>query len=192
MSTHYTPAWTLDAACRESDPDLMFPPPGNNHWLQNARDICRSCPVAIECLTEAMQFERGGKTMRHGIHAGTTPHQRAELAKDIKDGQPLDEAVKATVARVLRTRSLNDGVAESTIAIDSGHILWIGGAQLRVGPKAYAPRVAVFLVGHGRRPEGHIRNACDFADCVAWEHLTDSVIRKVTAVQPAVDLPAAA
>lgn len=48
--------------------------------LVEARAACRSCPVRKECLTAALEEERGlDATMRVGIRGGLTATQRATL-----------------------------------------------------------------------------------------------------------------
>lgn len=46
--------WHARAACRDHpDPDMWFPGPGASSRAQAAGEICRSCPVQIECARYA-------------------------------------------------------------------------------------------------------------------------------------------
>ncbi|MBW5249936.1 WhiB family transcriptional regulator [Streptomyces poriferorum] len=49
--------WRMLAACREEDPDLFFPIGSTGPALVQAEDakaVCRSCPVRQECLRWAL------------------------------------------------------------------------------------------------------------------------------------------
>lgn len=61
-----------DAACAQTtNPDAFF---SFHDWeLEQARNICRRCPAIRECLTWALTHRE------HGLWAGTTEDQRAEL-----------------------------------------------------------------------------------------------------------------
>ncbi|MFJ6667470.1 WhiB family transcriptional regulator [Streptomyces sp. NPDC091383] len=73
--------WLKLAFClaADVDPDTFFPDQ-NLSGLSKAREICKQCPVAQQCLAECLAAE-GGKTAasRHGVYAGTTPKQRERL-----------------------------------------------------------------------------------------------------------------
>ncbi len=63
-------SWMQDAICRQVDPDLFFPSyndPTTSHIAdaRNAKAICKTCPVQLECLDAAL---RRGE--RHGIWGG--------------------------------------------------------------------------------------------------------------------------
>lgn len=79
ISTAPNPNWRAAAACG-TDPDAMFPDPGNKAGTSAAKAVCAACPVRLVCLDHAMADE-GGKTKdrRHGILGGLTPSQRYHL-----------------------------------------------------------------------------------------------------------------
>lgn len=63
------------ALCAQTDPELFFP----DTWLattkiQQAKSICRECPVKAECLAEAIREE-----YNDGIWGGLTPAERSRL-----------------------------------------------------------------------------------------------------------------
>jgi hypothetical protein len=74
--------WRKFGACREVDPDLFFPTPGDTRAIAAAKQICAGCPAAarMACLTEALR-EEGGRQVanRHGIRGGMTGSQRRSL-----------------------------------------------------------------------------------------------------------------
>lgn len=81
-------AWELSAVCRQVDPDLWFPKPGENG--RAAKRICRErCPVREECLDDAMAREAGKRPeYRHGIRGALSPFERWRREKDQSIPQP--------------------------------------------------------------------------------------------------------
>ena len=83
--------WRDRAECKDDPtPDLWFVPPGDRHGIAAAKAICRRCPVAAECLAEAM-----ADPSIVGVWGGTTEVERAKLRvamprqpKDIRHGTP--------------------------------------------------------------------------------------------------------
>jgi WhiB family redox-sensing transcriptional regulator len=66
--------WREEIACRDADPDLFFPigPTGAGlRQMEEAKRICRACPVQIQCLAWAL--ENG---VADGVWGGTTPDER--------------------------------------------------------------------------------------------------------------------
>ena len=77
-------AWMADAVCRGVDPSIFFPNSGDTG--KRAKDICRQCPVAAQCLAYALKFTgpMGGtqpRTSDHGIYGGTTPWERDQIRR---------------------------------------------------------------------------------------------------------------
>jgi hypothetical protein len=68
-----TPAtgWHNKAACRGSDPDLFF----ERHGHRDAIQICKTCPVMLDCGAEAWQNENGGVYF-YGVYGAVAPLQR--------------------------------------------------------------------------------------------------------------------
>ena len=83
--------WRDRAECKDdATADLWFVPPGDRHGIAAAKAICRRCPVAPECLAEAM-----ADPSIVGVWGGTTENQRAKLRaraprppKGIRHGTP--------------------------------------------------------------------------------------------------------
>ncbi|GCD88075.1 WhiB family transcriptional regulator [Nocardioides sp. LS1] len=71
--------FSLQAACLDEDPDLFFPR-GTRiaamRQLEEARRVCRRCPVTAECLALALRTNE-----RHGMWGATTPDERLSLLK---------------------------------------------------------------------------------------------------------------
>ena len=83
--------WREQSACKDDPtPDLWFVAPSDRHGIAAAKAICRRCPVAAECLAEAM-----ANPSIVGVWGGTTENQRAKLRaamprqpKGIRHGTP--------------------------------------------------------------------------------------------------------
>jgi WhiB family redox-sensing transcriptional regulator len=68
--------WMSQGACRGEDIGLFFPdsestPPVSQ--LEQARAICRRCPVSASCLCYAMD------TQQHGVWGATTDDERSAI-----------------------------------------------------------------------------------------------------------------
>lgn len=73
--------WLKTAACRTdgTDPETFFPD-NNAVKIEQARAVCKTCPVRRECLTDCMKHEGGRSAKsRWGVYAGLTPRQRERL-----------------------------------------------------------------------------------------------------------------
>lgn len=74
--------WQLKGACRDEDPELFFPVGKMGpalEQIEEAKDICRVCPVREECLDWAT---RTGQ--KFGVWGGTTEDERRTLRKRMK------------------------------------------------------------------------------------------------------------
>jgi WhiB family redox-sensing transcriptional regulator len=68
------PAWTKQARCAETDPEIFFPEPGDSSNL--AQKICAMCEVKTECLEYALDNNE-----RYGIWGGLSESKRRPLLK---------------------------------------------------------------------------------------------------------------
>jgi WhiB family redox-sensing transcriptional regulator len=69
------PTWQ-HAACRDEDPELWYPFSSTSPLLTNpdgetAKDICRRCEHAVQCVQWAVRLDD-----HHGIWGGLDPEQR--------------------------------------------------------------------------------------------------------------------
>lgn len=67
-------SWRDQAACRDVDPELFFPPVGDKYMAEDAREVCAGCSVAEECLEAALTAP-----LPAGIWAGLNLHERKIL-----------------------------------------------------------------------------------------------------------------
>jgi WhiB family transcriptional regulator, redox-sensing transcriptional regulator len=70
--------WRLEAACREVDPELFFPDPGQVPQVAAAKQVCAGCAVRGPCLEQALHGPQA-RDDHAGIFAGTTPSDRVRL-----------------------------------------------------------------------------------------------------------------
>jgi WhiB family transcriptional regulator, redox-sensing transcriptional regulator len=70
--------WRLEAACREVDPELFFPEPGQAPQATAAKQVCAGCGVRGPCLEAALHGPQAHQD-HAGIFAGTTPSDRVRL-----------------------------------------------------------------------------------------------------------------
>lgn len=69
--------WRYDAACKDMTTDLFFAERGSDTKAQNeeAKAICKACPVRFQCLHDAMLEPQPW----FGIRGGLTAKERRKL-----------------------------------------------------------------------------------------------------------------
>jgi WhiB family redox-sensing transcriptional regulator len=75
MTVHVN--WREDAACRHVDPDMFFPVGMTGPALRQideAKRICRTCPVRAPCLAWALENE-----VTSGVWGGATENERRSI-----------------------------------------------------------------------------------------------------------------
>ena len=80
--------WVERAACRDSDPELFFPVTGHEtpayaRQVEQARQVCRRCPVLDECRTWALDH------LPYGVAGGLTADGRAHYRRQRRDMDQL-------------------------------------------------------------------------------------------------------
>ncbi len=76
------PWWREQALCAQTDPEAFHPEKGQSP--KKALAVCAVCPVALDCLTEAMTTAAGSA----GIWGGTTENDRRAIRRRLA-GTPL-------------------------------------------------------------------------------------------------------
>jgi WhiB family redox-sensing transcriptional regulator len=66
--------WQERALCAQTDPEAFFPEKGGS--TREAKKVCLSCDVRVECLEYALQFDE-----RFGIWGGLSERERRRLKK---------------------------------------------------------------------------------------------------------------
>lgn len=65
-------AWQSDSLCAQTDPEAFFPEKGGS--TRDAKKICVSCEVRVQCLEYALQNDE-----RFGIWGGLSERERRKL-----------------------------------------------------------------------------------------------------------------
>jgi len=79
-------SWLEAAACQDCDPDLFFPDGRAGPALrqvEDAKEICRACPVQVPCLAWALEHGVG-----FGVWGGTTEAERRALRRPAQRNEP--------------------------------------------------------------------------------------------------------
>jgi WhiB family redox-sensing transcriptional regulator len=93
-NTRANTKWRDRAACRDADPDAFFPIGESGpafDQIEEAKRICRICPVQAACLTWALDHQ-----ITHGIWGSTTAEERHVIRR---------------MPRQMKTRRLHGGVS---------------------------------------------------------------------------------
>lgn len=65
--------WMDDALCLGMDPELFFPMRGES--TRHAKNVCKECPVRIECLN----YANTSPYEKHGIWGGLSERERRRM-----------------------------------------------------------------------------------------------------------------
>jgi WhiB family transcriptional regulator, redox-sensing transcriptional regulator len=114
--------WRLDAACREVDPELFFPEPGQAPQAAAAKAVCAGCAVRGPCLEQALHGPQAHQD-HSGIFAGTTARDRVALR---------GRASMAQGTRFLQDRT----AAEAALALADQHSIDRAARELGVSKQA--------------------------------------------------------
>ena len=80
------PEWMEGARCRETDPEVFFPPQGTS--AKTAKKICMSCEERVTCLDWALETGQD----EFGVLGGKTPPQRRKLKREALTAAAAQEA----------------------------------------------------------------------------------------------------
>ncbi|WP_112134215.1 WhiB family transcriptional regulator [Glycomyces dulcitolivorans] len=69
--------WTTKALCQDGDPDALFVQGAEQN---NAKKVCRGCPVRLECLADALD-----NRIEFGVWGGMTERERRALLRKHAD-----------------------------------------------------------------------------------------------------------
>lgn len=66
--------WTEQALCAQTDPEVFFPEKGGS--TRDAKRVCQSCDVRVECLEYALANDE-----RFGIWGGLSERERRRMRR---------------------------------------------------------------------------------------------------------------
>lgn len=81
--------WLTSAACRRTDPDVLFAPGAAQH---DAKTVCKDCAVRTECLADALDNRE-----EFGVWGGMTERERRALLRrrpEVRSWRRLLEAAR--------------------------------------------------------------------------------------------------
>lgn len=94
MSPTDSPTHTPPEACASVDPEVMFPEDEDGEAADEARDVCRRCPVRALCLEAAIDSRQP-----YGIWGGLNTREReTERRRRYRRGTPRLVPAMAPVA----------------------------------------------------------------------------------------------
>ncbi|WP_455768925.1 WhiB family transcriptional regulator [Micromonospora aurantiaca (nom. illeg.)] len=170
--------WRDAAACRTEDPDLWFPAGDSGPYLatiEQAKQICRRCPVVTECLQYALDNNVSG-----GIFGGFTEQERRSTQRSAKRRQvPLAEAAARKAARPPKHATMRCVFNNNTAPLDGGHAQWTGSQKVCFKGQTFTPKQFAFTLDRGRAPDGRITSECGVTGCILPSHLKDQRERGV-------------
>lgn len=105
-------AWQDHAACAGHDTNIWFPQPGPNAGTE-ARAICATCPVRVECLDYAIR-----EHLTHGIFGGLSERQRRKVRRARRVVEPRGAVVHGVVA-TYRHRGCRCGPCRTAASVDA-------------------------------------------------------------------------
>jgi len=89
-------SWQERALCAQTDPEAFFPEKGGS--TKEAKKVCMSCDVRIECLDYALRHEE-----RFGIWGGLSGRERERLAERSKNtGQQITDGASSYLSGLRR------------------------------------------------------------------------------------------
>lgn len=162
--------WVKQAACI-GHADEMFPD-NDEKEIENAKRICRRCPVQTECVIDAL--DTGDYTF--GIRGGLRPNERRNLDRQMgrrAKTAPDKDAEPAPAAK----RTFESLWAERTKRLENGHMEWTSSVPVPLNGRYYTPMKIGFRIDRGRAPIGVVRRTCVHNGCVMPAHVMDQAER---------------
>jgi hypothetical protein len=177
--------WRDEGACCGEDPELFFPTGSDGGWklvIEQAKTVCRRCPVTDECLRFA--FDEG---ISDGIFGGLTEKERvsvrrraaAKKTESVEAAASIERAKKPQPKKTLRS-IWNAGARP--LAAD--HVAWHGSPTVYFEGRTYTPRQVSFILDRGRHPEGRVLPTCGVGTCLTPSHLGDEKERTRCGTRP--------
>lgn len=156
--------WLAAAPCN-ADPEAMFPG-SNDHDIEYAKSICRSCSVIERCLQWALDT---GEQL--GVWGGKSEDDRRRLKRRAARPISIDDYT-GTPRQAPGARTLEEAWAEGTEA-DGEHLLWVGPKVVHQTGGNVTPNRLAFRIDRGHWPEGGVKRTCKTVGCVRPAHLAD-------------------
>ena len=92
-------AWQADALCAQTDPEAFFPEKGGS--TREAKKVCLSCEVRVECLEYALE-----QRIEHGVWGGCSERERRRIIRQ-RRAENVDKG--DLLSLLLHARDEDDG-----------------------------------------------------------------------------------
>ena len=165
--------WRTRAACLGRWDEMH--PDNNEHDIENARNICKPCPVQVPCVLDAL---RTGD-IDHGIRGAMKPSERRSMARQMAARQKAEQAAggEAEPTPKKPTRTFLSLWNQYSRPLPDGHAGWTGPMPVSLKGHCYTPTRLAFRVDRQRPPTGIVRRTCAVDGCVLPAHLMDQAER---------------
>jgi hypothetical protein len=167
--------WRDNAECRRADrdidPELFHPVGTTGPWvvqIEEAKAVCRSCPVMEECGRWALDRRESG------IWGGMTEQERSAYRRRLQRAAATGTE-PATPRTPIIVYTSHDQAYQANILADGDHLLWIGGNEVKVDGRRWSPNQTAWWATRRAAPVGRVFTDCGHTSCVL--HLTDQVAR---------------
>lgn len=116
----YYHQWHVEAKCLGMDDTLFFGssdpdtrPPYTLAEIRKAQAICGQCPVAQDCLAEALENRED-----YGVWAGTTSKKRRSLLAQIEQGMSMAEVTREWLEELREKSKASPGPSTGSAAVE--------------------------------------------------------------------------
>ena len=159
-------AATTDDGMPMYDPETWHPVgtgPGAQQQTDMAKAVCHRCPVMDACLRWALEQHEDT-----GVWGGLDEEERRRIhrRRRISGAAPKP-----------RPTGLQAALAQQSITLPDGHVMWTGSNPVRVQGICYTPGQVAWQATYGTAPEGRLSTGCDQPGCIAPSHLLDPARR---------------
>lgn len=162
--------WVKQGACRD-DPDAMHPGTLAAE-IENAKAICRTCPVIERCLQWALETGE-----QWGVWGGLSEDERRSLKRRAARTISVDDYTGAPRTRTPIAGRTFEQVWEDGTQADGEHLLWVGPVTVHHPAGAITPNRLAFYLDRGHWPDGDVKRTCRVRGCVRPAHLADRTER---------------
>lgn len=162
--------WVKQGACRK-DPDAMYPGTFAAE-IENAKAICRTCPVIDRCLQWALETGE-----QWGVWGGLSEDERRSLKRRAVRAISVDDYAGTPRTHLPTAGRTFQQIWEDCTQEEGDHLLWTGPRTVHQPAGAITPNRLSFYLDRGHWPDGDVKRTCGAGGCVRPAHLADQAER---------------
>ena len=165
--------WRTRAACLGRWDEMH--PDNNEHDIEQAKSICRQCPVQVPCVLDALRTGDND----HGIRGAMKPSERRNMARQVAARQRAERAAagEAEPAPKKPKRTFLSLWNQHSRPLSDGHAGWTGPTPISLQGHYYTPTQIAYRIDRQHPPVGIVRRTCAVDGCVLPAHLMDQAER---------------